>query len=217
MTRFALFAGAIALIPLAPIAVAAATVYIPEGSANSILAVEAETGSIVGRIGGLEAIHGLAGAPGSKYLVAGSYTEVEPAAVAKPDSVSADDHAAHHAKPEKSAMPQDMGLSLVTIIDARTYEIVRRIEVPGAVHHTAVSPDGRFAVVTHPAGDGISVIDLEDLSYRAFIATGSMPNYAEFAPEGGKVYVTNTGNGTLSEIDIAQGYVTRNMRVPRSR
>lgn len=133
--------------------------------------------------------------------------------MAKPKGVSASDHAAHHAKKEKSAMPNDMGLSLVSIIDAQSGEIVRRIEVPGAVHHTAVSPAGRWAVATHPAGDGISLIDLETLTFKGFIPTGPMPNYAEFGPNSDKVYVSNAGNGTLSEVDVAGGFVARNARV----
>ncbi|MDA5095794.1 YncE family protein [Aliiroseovarius sp. KMU-50] len=200
----------------APSVALAGTVFIPEGSANSVLMVESETGEILDRLSGLEAIHGLAGAPGAKYLVAGSFTEIdreEGVATPKPSGMSEDDHAAHHAKPDKGALPEDMGLSIVTILDAGTREIVQRIEVPGAVHHTAVSPDGRFAVATHPAGDGISVIDLETLTYRGFVQTGPMPNYAEFAPESDRVFVTNTGNGTLSEVDVENGYLTRNIRV----
>lgn len=200
----------------APSLALAATVFIPEGSANSILMVDTETAETLGRLPGLEAIHGLAGAPGAKYLVAGSFAEIdraEAASSAKPEGMSQDDHEAHHAKRDKSAMPADKGLSLVTVLDAETRQVVQRIEVPGAVHHTAVSPDGRFAVATHPAGDGISIIDLETLGFRGFVPTGPMPNYAVFAPDGGKVYVTNTGNGTLSEVDVAKGYVTRNMPV----
>jgi YVTN family beta-propeller protein len=216
MTLFKLAATVSAFALAGPATTLAGTVFIPEGSANTVLVVKAETGAILDRLTGLEAIHGLAGAPDAKYLVAGSFTEIErdevPAAE-KPEGVSEDDHAAHHAKPGKAAMPADIGLSLVTILDATTREAVRRIEVPGAVHHTAISRDGRLAVATHPAGDGISIIDLETLRFRAFIPTGPIPNYAVFTPDGGKVYVTNSGNGTLSEVDTENGYVTRNIRV----
>ena len=216
MKRLTMALGACALALSAPFAALAGTVLIPEGNANDVLVVDADSGKTLNVISGLDAIHGLAGAPGVKYLVAGSYAEIDRADVAgaaKPKNMSANDHAAHHAKKPETVMPQDMGLSLVSILDAKTGEVVRRIEVPGAVHHTAVSPDGRWAVATHPAGDGISIIDLENLTYKAFIQTGPIPNYAVFAPEGGKVYVTNAGNGTLSEVDFAQGFVTRNIKI----
>ncbi len=216
MNRIKILLGVSALALAAPLSALAGTVFIPEGGANSVLIVDSETGTAKGRISGLEAIHGLAGAPGAKYLVAGSYTEIDRAEagqMAKPANVSASDHAAHHAKKPKSAMPDDMGLSLVSIIDAATGEIVRRIEVPGAVHHTAVSPDGRWAAATHPSGDGISLIDLQTLTFKAFVPTGPMPNYAEFGPDSDKLYVSNAGNGTLSEVDVAQGFVSRNIKV----
>jgi len=192
----------------------AVTVFIPEGSGNEILRVDAATGEVIGRIEGLEAVHGLAGATGVPYLIAGSYAEIavdEAASVSKPEGVTEDEHAEHHAKPVAGAMPKDAGRSILTVLDAASGSVVRRIEVPGAVHHTAVSPEGRFSAATHPSGDGISLIDLETLSFKAFIPTGSMPNYAVFSRDGGAIYVSNTGNGTVSEIDVANGIVRRNL------
>ncbi len=194
----------------------AQTVFVPEGSANSILMVNAVTGAMINRIEGLEAVHGLAGAPGVPVLVAGSYAEIDRediADTASPEGVSADEHAGHHAATAKPMGPAGAGLSLLSILDAETGEILRRIEVPGAVHHTAVSPDGRFAVATHPSGDGISVIDLETFTMTAWIPTGSMPNYAVFGADSGTVYVSNAGNGTVSEVDLARGIVRRNLAV----
>lgn len=175
-------------------------VFIPEGGADSILMVGAETGETVRRIEGIEAVHGLSGAPGVPFLVAGSYAETlreDIAAMAQPEGVSADDHAAHHKSAAQPLGPKDAGLSIVTILDASNGDILRRIEVPGAVHHTAVSHDGRFAVATHPAGEGISVIDLSGFSVTGHVATGAMPNYATFGTDPALVYVSNTGTGTL--------------------
>jgi YVTN family beta-propeller protein len=192
----------------------AVTVFIPEGSGNEILMVDGATGQVIGRIEGLEAVHGLAGAPRVPYLIAGSYAEIaadEAVSIPNPEGVTADEHAAHHAKPAVGAMPKDAGRSILTVLDVASGSVVRRIDVPGAVHHNAVSPDGRFAAATHPAGDGISVIDLETLSFKAFIPTGSTPNYAIFSRDGGTIYVSNTGNGTISEVDVAKGIVKRNI------
>lgn len=192
----------------------AATVYIPDGSADQVIVVDGATGEVVRRFQGLEAVHGLAGAPGGRYLVAGSYAEVTPdeaAAAPRPDAVSEDEHAGHHAAPAADAMPSDQGISILTVLDAETGEIVRRLDVPGAVHHVAVSPDGGMAAATHPSGDGISLIDLDAMEYRGFVATGPMPNYAVFGPDGASLYVSNSGNGTISEVDTARGIVARNI------
>lgn len=201
---------------IAALPVAAGPVFIPEGSAGSILMVEAGTGETLRRIEGLEAVHGLAGAPGVPWLVAGSFAETaraEAADVQPPAGVSADEHAAHHAPAAKPMGPADAGVSLLTILDAASGDILRRIEVPGAVHHTAVSPDGRFAVATHPGGDGISVIDLVSFTLAAYVTTGPTPNYAAFGTDPGVVYVSNTGNGTVSEVDLSRGIVRRNLIV----
>lgn len=208
--------GGLVLLAATTASAGSGRVFVPEGSGDSVLVVEAETGKVVRRIEGLEAVHGLAGAPGVPYLVAGSYAETargETAAVARPEAVSEDEHAAHHAPAAGPPMgPADAGISLLSVLDAESGEILRRIEVPGAVHHTAVSPDGRFAVATHPTGGGISVIDLGTLQMTRFIATGEMPNYAAFSAEDpGLVYVSNAGNGTVSEVDLGRGIVRRNM------
>lgn len=191
-------------------------VFVPQGSGDSILMVSAATGETLRRIDGVEAVHGLSGASGVPYLVAGSYVEVDRkdiAAVAQPAGVSADEHEAHHAKPTKPLGPADAGISILSILDATTGEIVRRVEVPGAVHHTAVSPDGRYAIATHPSGDGISIVDLGDFSLAAYVTTGTMPNYAAFGDDPGRVFVSNAGNGTVSEVDLDRGIVLRNIVV----
>jgi len=191
------------------------TVFVPEGSAGTLRMVDAATGKTMKRITGLEAIHGLSGAPGTPYLVAGSYTETdrdEIAEMTQPEGVSEDEHAAHHAKPvDEPIGPSDAGISILSVLDASTGEIIRRVEVPGAVHHTAVSPDGRFAVATHPIGDGISIVDLTTFKLVAFVPTGSTPNYAAFGADPNVVFVSNAGNGTISEVDLSRGIVRRNM------
>ncbi|MZR13776.1 hypothetical protein GQE99_12205 [Maritimibacter sp. DP07] len=192
----------------------AQTVHVPEGSGNAVRVVDATTGETLRRIEGVQAVHGLGGAPGVPVLVAGSFAEIErddAIAAEKPAGVTADEHAAHHKKPERPIGPADAGISLLTVIDAESGEILRRIEVPGAVHHTEVSPDGRFAVATHPAGGGISVVDLHATMVTAFVPTGNMPNYAVFGSDPSIVYVSNAGNGTVSEVDLHRSIVRRNM------
>ena len=58
------------------------------------------------------------------------------------------------------AGPSDAGISILSVPDATTGGIVWRIEVPGAVHQTAISSDERCAVAIHRSGNGISVINL---------------------------------------------------------
>jgi len=212
------FATAIAaLLMTTAMSAAQPIVFVPEGSADTVLMINAETGETIKRITGLEAVHGLLGAPGVPYLVAGSYAETDRTAIAnliQREGVSEDEHAGHHSNAEDTPIgPSDAGISILSILDVASGEILRRIEGPGAVHHTAVSPDGRFAVATHPSGDGISIVDLTTFTLTAFVPTGSIPNYAAFGSDPGIVYVSNAGNGTISEVDLDLGIVRRNMVV----
>jgi YVTN family beta-propeller protein len=204
------FATAIAVSLAAASLAEAATVYIPEGSTGEVAIVDTTKDAIVGRITDVPHVHGLGASPAGRYLVAGSYDETPAAGavVAKPEGVSEDEHAAHHSP---AARPVTGAVSILTIIDAADGSPVRRLEVPGAVHHVAVSPDGRFAVATHPNADGISVIDLVELSVGELVRTGPMPNYAAFSLDGTRLYVSNAGNDTVSEIDTERWFVTRNM------
>ncbi|MEX2650307.1 MAG: YncE family protein [Alphaproteobacteria bacterium] len=189
-------------------------VFVPLGSAGAIVVISAEDDSLVRRIEGLPAVHGLAGTPDGAFLIAGSYDERptgEPPT--KPAEVSEEDHLAHHTQDEEtSGVPTDVvsTVSVVRIVDG---EVVRRIDVPGSVHHVAVSPDGRFAAFTHPYADAVSVIDLDAAAVVATVATGPLPNFAAFAPDGKALYVSNAGNATVSEIDTARWYVRRNILV----
>ncbi|MFV2035019.1 MAG: YncE family protein, partial [Halocynthiibacter sp.] len=94
-------------------------------------------------------------------------------------------------------------VSTVSVISIADAKVVRTIEVPGAVHHVAVSPNGRFAVVTHPKNAAISAIDLTSYKVVATVPTGPMPNYAVFSPDGASVYVSNAGNNTISQVATA--------------
>ena len=188
---------------------AQADVYVPEGDGGTVLHLDDQF-NVVGRVSGLDNVHGLAGAPGRGLLVAGSLSETTPGMVEKPAGVSEGDHNAHHGG---GAKPMPESASLVTLVDAKSHEIVRRIEVPGIVHHVEVSADERYAVVTHPALDAISVIDLESGEVTATIATGPIPEYATADPKTGRFFVSNAGNDTVSDVDPVAGIVERNFKL----
>jgi YVTN family beta-propeller protein len=194
---------------------AAETVYVPLGNANAVLVVDGSRDAITDRIDGISAVHGLAATPDGRYLIAGSYEEREPgkAMPEKPAGMTEDAHAAHHAPKTPTASGSDPLVSAVSVIRTSDRSIVRRIDVPGAVHHVAVSPDGRYAVVTRPNQDAISAIDLVTYETVPDISTGSLPNYAVFSPDGRLVYVSNAGDGRVSEIDASEWTVRRSYAV----
>lgn len=191
----------------------APTVYIPLGEANRVQVIDAAAGRVTGVVEGVDNAHGLAITPDGRYLVAGSYSELPPGvedAPPRPEGVSEAEHEKHHAKPEQT-VPAQVGTSYVSIVDIDSRKVVRRIAVRGAVHHVAVSPDGRFAVTTHPGAGGISVIDLEAFTVIRTVATGPAPNYAAFTADGRRLLVSNAGDNTVSEITAGAWTVRRNI------
>ena len=204
----------LALVVAVPQAMADTIVYVPLGGAGEVLAIDAGADLTVGKISGLEEVHGLAGVPGGEYLVAGSYTESAPDAPAtppRPKGISEDEHRAHHAAPAARAPASGKAISFVSVIQTEDQKVVRRIAVPGAGHHTAVTPDGRYAVATHPNDGGVSVIDLAAFKVVKTVPTGPLPNYAVASSDGKSIYVSNAGNGTISEIDTTHWIVRRDI------
>jgi YVTN family beta-propeller protein len=194
-------------------AAADSTVYVPLGNAGEALVIDATRDEVVDRIPGLSNVHGLSSDAAGKYLVTGSLSASAPGAMPtppKPEGVSQSEHDSHHAKPAAGAHDAPPAVSLVSIVRAEDGTILRRLEVPGAVHHTAVAPDGAYAVATHHKTGAVSVIDLKTFSVATTIRTGPMPNYAVVSPDGRRVYVSNAGNDTVSEIDTDHWIVRRN-------
>ena len=192
--------------------------YIPLGSDNKLVLVDLNKDKVVGSIKGLPAVHGLAGTPDGKFLIAGSFESRKRGGKtpAKPSGVSPDEHAAHHKPSASKAGQKSTEISTVSIIRTSDRSIMRRIDVPGAVHHVAISPDGRYAVVTHPSEDKISAIDLKSYEVVANFSTGPLPNYAAFSPDGKSVYVSNSGNKTVTSVDVSRWIVQWNAIVGES-
>lgn len=178
-------------------------VYVPLGGEDKIVVVDVAKDEVIDTLSGLTAVHGLAGTPGGQFLIAGSYQEREAGSgtLARPTGVSSDEHAAHHGAALGGPPKDSSVVSTVSVVRTANGAVIRRIDVPGAVHHVAVSPDGRFAVVTHPNEGAITAIDLDSYEVAATVETGPFPNYAAFGANGQTIYVSNAGNGTISAVN----------------
>lgn len=196
----------------------AGRVYVPLGSSNAIVIIDPQALAITGKIEGIPNAHGLAKTPDDRYLIAGRNDEQKAgnSAPEKPAEVSADEHAAHHARPADSRGKNTGVVSTVSVIRLKDRTVVRRVDAPGAVHHVAINPQGTFAIVTHPNQDAVSLIDLAAYAVTATIATGPLPNYAVFSPDGQHAYVSNAGNDTVSDVDVGKRIVLRNIPVGES-
>lgn len=164
------------------------TVYIPLGSANVVIAVDANTDKITATYTGVKNPHGLVITPDGEYLIAGSLSEKLP--------------------PKNN--PKAPTSELFFIHPAHGH-VMSTIPVMGWTHHQAITPDGRYVFSTHGAKGNVSVVDLQSNSVLKYIATGPSPNFTIISRKGDRAYVSNTGNNSISEIDLKNWKVIRKL------
>src|SRR5260221_9642780 len=88
------------------------------------------------------------------------------------------------------------------IIDAKTLQLVKVINVDIAPEHLSFSPDSRWYYQGNPEGDSISVIDMVSLTKVKTIAGFREPLNVTFTPDGSKAYVGNYGAHWLGVVDV---------------
>ncbi len=190
---------------------AAGPLYLPLGNADRVAVVDHATGEVRRVWEGLPAPHGVALTPDGTTLVVGSFAEREATAMpARPAGVDPEAHKRHHARKPAA----DAGVTTISLVDPASGEVRRRVDLPGAVHHVAVDPSGRWAAFTHPGYGRVSVVDLEAGALKGSIATGEQPNYLVFAPDGSRLYVGNAGDATLTVLRVGAWTVERRFRLP---
>lgn len=168
---------------------AAPTVYIPLGSGNQVIAVDAATDSITATYSDVENPHGLVATEDGEYLIAGSLKE----------------------KKLKKGEEKNSTNSKLYLIHPAHGHVMSTIPVSGWTHHQAITPDSRYVLSTHSMRGNISVVDLQENKVIKTIKTGSTPNYTLIRKDGKHAFVSNTGNNTISEIDLDTWMVIRTL------
>ena len=165
------------------------TVYIPLGTGNQVVAVDAATDKIIAAYSGVENSHGLVATPDGEYLIAGSLKE----------------------RPLKPGEAKDTLNSLLYFIHPAHGHVMSTIPVAGWTHHEAITPDGRYVISTHALRGYISVVDMNENKVIKTIDTGKAPNYTLITADGKLAYVSNSGSNTISEIDLSSWKVKRTL------
>lgn len=179
----------VAALGVALAASGAPTVYIPLGSGNQVIAVDGATNRITATYPGVESPHGLVATPDGEYLLAASMKET----------------------PVPAGAPHDTPSSELFLIHPIHGHVMLTIPVTGWTHHMAITPDGRYAISTHPTRGYVSVTDLAGNKVMRTVATGPAPNYTLVSRDGRRAYVSNSGNGTISELDVASWTMVRTL------
>ncbi len=167
------------LLAAAP-AFAGPTVYIPLGTANQVIAVDAATGRITQSYPGVENPHGLVVTPDGEYLIAGSLTET----------------------PVPTGAPHDTPNSKLFVVHPVHGHVMLTVPVAGFTHHQTITPDGRYVLSTHPTRNYVTVLDMIGNKIVHTVPTGPGPNYTLVTRDSRRAYVSSSGDGTIREIDL---------------
>lgn len=174
---------------ISPAGFASPTVYIPLGSGNRVIAVDAATDTISASYIGVRNPHGLVATPDGEYLIAGSLAE----------------------SPLQPGQSGDAPTSKLYLIHPAHGHVMSTIPVRGWTHHQAITPDGRYVISTHGTRGNISVLDLEANQIVRTVATGNAPNFTLISRDGKRAYVSNAASNTISEVDLSSWKVLRTL------
>jgi DNA-binding beta-propeller fold protein YncE len=183
-------------------------VYVSLGTAGEVQIIDPAQDRVVGVLKQTPDVHGLAVTPNGKFIVAGSLAEPNRLPT-KNSEVQPGQEASQYAATVRQPIEKKRKSSFVTIVRTEDGAIVRRIKVPGSVRHIAITPNGRFAIATHPNSYAVTVIDLQKVKLIRTIRTGTHPNYVAIDPKGEWAYVSNSDSNNISEIDLESWQVRR--------
>ncbi|MDZ4800736.1 MAG: bifunctional YncE family protein/alkaline phosphatase family protein [Bryobacteraceae bacterium] len=100
----------------------------------------------------------------------------------------------------------------VSVIDLRTFAVVRDVEVGRAPSGLSLSPDGSLLVVANGHSDSLTLIDTQSLAARDVAVPtrpagmfGAQPVASAFSPEGDRLYVLAAGDNSVSVLKKGSG------------
>jgi len=221
-----LFGAAAMAIPLASLA--APTVYIPLGSANEILIVDAKKDKVIGKINGVVNPHGLASTTDGKYLIAGSNTERMGGqgkksgmskksgmpkqsgmpAMPKPPGMSDATHKSHHPKQGGGASGMMGGQTKAPAKPAKSPTMAKPAGMSEADHKKHHAPQAGGLPPAVGISD-ISLIRVADNQVEKRIKVRGMAHHILTTPNGKYAVATHTTAGTITLIDLAKKKIFR--------
>lgn len=89
----------------------------------------------------------------------------------------------------------------VTVVDARSLEVVARIETGAGRHDIALSADDRHAFVTNERSGTLTAIAVGDLAKVKTLRTGPRPVSLAFSSLSKSVYVADGKDGSIAVVD----------------
>jgi len=100
----------------------------------------------------------------------------------------------------------------VTAIDTTTLKVAAQISTGPGAHDIVISNDSRFAFVSNPEGDTVSVIDIRKLAKVNDVKVGPGPAAIAVSELSKAVYVASEADGTVAVIDEQSKQIIARMK-----
>ena len=104
------------------------------------------------------------------------------------------------------------------VLDGASHKKLRQFDLDVAVHgmpqDTRLTPDGRHFLVADMHADGVYTFDGAATRRTGFIPTGKGTHGIYFSRDGGRAFVTNRGEGSVTVLDTATLKPVAKWRIP---
>ncbi len=89
----------------------------------------------------------------------------------------------------------------VAVVDATSWKVISRLDLPSRPERMALQPDGKYLWVSHR--NGVEVFDRETLKTAAHFSTSAGPHELAFSADSRFAFVANRGGGSVTVIDAS--------------
>lgn len=191
-------------------------VYIPLGTGNGVVALDAASRTIKERFSGVANPHGLVATPDGEYLVAGSLDErdgksklflIHPVHGQVMSEISVDGWTHHQAvTPDgRYVLSTHPTRGRITALDVQTNRIAHTVETGPGPNYILVTRDGSRAYVSNSGNGTLSEVDLGQWAVRRTLEAGPVPEHMAFSRDEQTIYVANARAGKVTAVDVKRG------------
>lgn len=198
------------------------TVYAGTGAQGAILAIDARSGTVLGRIEAGVNAHGIDTTPDGRYVFVGAGGTNDVSHLLRIDTLTgAETHLTDgldpvghiDVSPDGSRLYiANLGTDMLSVLDVETLATIARIAVGDGPNESRVTPDGRFIVVANWNSSDVSVVDAETLEVVRTLKVGEGTHGVAVTPDGREVWIVNRLSNDVAILDAQTWEVTHRLQ-----
>lgn len=116
--------------------------------------------------------------------------------------------------PAPKAYVAESGTSSLAVIDTKSHQVLKHIDLPKGLHGVVVTPDGSRVFVSSDESNTITAINAASDEIAGKIPTGKAPHGLAVSQNGKHLYAAIFGDNQVLDIDVISLKVTRTFEAP---